>query len=115
MTQIHPRAQHAAEGAEAAGARGRFWEMHDWLFEHQRTLEDAYLTAEAERLGLDVDRLRRELDERVHERRVREDFLGGVRSGVNGTPTFFVNGLRHDEAWDLETLLETLEAALVPR
>jgi protein-disulfide isomerase len=111
LTQIHPHAAHAAEAAEAAGAQGRFWEMHDWLFEHQRHLGDALLVRAAETLGLDTGRVRRELEEGIHHPRVREDFMSGVRSGVNGTPTFFINGQRYDGSWDPETLLGVLEAA----
>lgn len=111
LRESHPHAQHAAESAEAAGAQGRFWEMHDRLFERQFALDDEYLIEYAGDLGLDVDRFRRELDTRVHEPRVREDFRSGVRSGVNGTPTFFINGVRHDGAWDLDPLLAALERA----
>jgi protein-disulfide isomerase len=111
LTQIHPHAAHAAEAAEAAAAQDRFWEMHDWLFEHQRHLGDQLLVRAAETLGLDAGRVRRELEEGIHMPRVREDFMSGVRSGVNGTPTFFINGQRYDGSWDPETLLGALEAA----
>ena len=110
LTQIHPHAQQAAEAAEAAGAQGRFWEMHDLLFERQRWLEERDLLEYARDLDLDAGRLERELVEHAHAERVREDFLSGVRSGVNGTPTFFINGVRHDASWDLESLLAALEA-----
>lgn len=111
LTQIHPHAEHAAESAEAAGAQGKFWEMHDWLFEHQRHLADAQLVRAAEAVGLDAARFQRELEEGIHQARVREDFMSGVRSGVNGTPTFFINGQRHDASFDTDTLLAALEAA----
>ena len=111
ITTSHPHAEHAAEAAEAAAAQGRFWEMHDYLYEHQRGLTDKDLHQYAEELGLDVDRFDRELAEHVHGPRVREDFMSGVRSGVNGTPTFYVNGRRHDDSYDLETLLTALERA----
>ena len=110
LTQIHPHAQHAAEAAEAAGVQGRFWEMHDLLFERQRRLDDRHLLEYAQDLGLDSAKLERELMEHAHAERVREDFLSGVRSGVNGTPTFFINGARHDGSWDLDSLLTALEA-----
>src|ERR1700694_5399822 len=112
LSQIHPHAEHAAEAAEAAGAQGKFWQMHDYLFEHQRALDDAHLLLYAADLELDVDRFKREMTEHVYARRVREDFLSGVRSGVNGTPTFFINGIRHDAGYDLETLLYTIELAM---
>jgi protein-disulfide isomerase len=108
LTQIHPHAARAAEAAEAAGVQGRFWEMHAVLFENQHALEDTDLLRYADRLDLDVARFARELAENVWEPRVREDFLSGVRAGVNGTPTFFVNGLRHDGAWDVESLVGAL-------
>lgn len=115
LTEIHPHAQHAAEAAEAAGAQGRFAEMHDALFEHQRALLDRHLLEYAAAIGLDEERFRQELAGHTHAARVREDFLSGVRSGVNGTPTFFINGFRHDGPWDLETLSEALEAAATAR
>jgi protein-disulfide isomerase len=106
LAEMHPRALPAAEAAEAAGAQGRFWEMHDLLYANQPALEDADLLAYATALDLDVRRFVSELAERTWELRVREDFMSGVRSGVNGTPTFFINGVRHDGGWDVETLTE---------
>ena len=109
LTQNHPHAQHAAEAAEAAGAQGAFWEMHDRLFERQFALADRDLREYAQDLGLDAARLGRELAAHQYAARVREDFRSGVVSGVNGTPTFYLNGARYDGAWDLETLLAALE------
>ena len=111
ITTSHPHAEQAAEAAEAAAAQGRFWEMHDHLYEHQRHLETADLQAYAEELGLDVDRFDRELAQHVHAERVRQDFMSGVRSGVNGTPTFYINGKRHDGSYELDALLAALERA----
>jgi protein-disulfide isomerase len=111
ITTSHPHAALAAEAAEAAGAQGRFWEMHDHLYEHQRHLKDADLHAYAEQLGLDVARFDNELATHAHADRVREDFMSGVRSGVNGTPTFYINGVRHDSSYDISTLLAALERA----
>jgi protein-disulfide isomerase len=111
ITTSHPHAEQAAEAAEAAAAQGRFWQMHDHLYEHQRRLGDDDLRGYAAELGLDVDRFSDELGRHVHAARVREDFMSGVRSGVNGTPTFYVNSLRHDDSYDLETLLGALEHA----
>ena len=110
LTQAHPHAQRAAEAAEAAGAQRRFWEMHDMLFENQDALEDSDLMAYAQELGLDLDRFQVELVSGAHAPRVRQDFLSGVRSGVNGTPTFFINGRRHDGPWDLESLAAAILA-----
>jgi protein-disulfide isomerase len=98
LTRVHPHAQLAAEAAEAAGAQGRFWPMHDMLFEHQDALDERSLLAYAAALGLDVNRFAGDLSSGAHVPRVREDFASGVRSGVNGTPTFFINGWRHDGA-----------------
>jgi protein-disulfide isomerase len=111
ITTSHPHAEQAAETAESAAAQGRFWEMHDLLYENQRRLRDADLRGYAENLGLDVERFDRELAEHIHAARVREDFMSGVRSGVNGTPTFYINGVRHDDSYDLETMLAALGQA----
>ena len=112
LTMIHEHAQVAAEAAEAAGVQGSFWEMHDTLLEHQRALDDGALTGYAKAIGLDGERFERELVEHAHEDRVREDFRSGVRSGVNGTPTFFINGVRYDGAWDFDLLLEALRTQI---
>ena len=113
LTQIHPHAEAAAEAAESAGARHRFWEMHDLLYENQQMLDPEHLLGFAEQLGLDTARFARELQRHVHHDRVREDFTSGVRSSVNGTPTFFINGLRHDGSWELGSLLKALESVSV--
>jgi protein-disulfide isomerase len=112
LTQIHPYAQQAAEAAEAAAAQGRFWEMHDLLFTHQDRLALRDLVEHAEALGLDLERFTSELESGAHTGRVREEFLSGVRSGVNGTPTFFVNGIRHNGGYDPESLLDAIGAAV---
>ena len=114
LAELHPHAQHAAEAAEAAGAQGRFWPMHDRLFEHQHHLEDDDLVEHAFAEGLDTGLLAADLGEQRFAQRVREDFMSGVRSGVNGTPTFFVNGVRHDGPWDAENLGRAIEDALAP-
>jgi len=111
LKEIHPHAEHAAEAAEAAGAQGKFWEMHDRLFERQFALEDSSMLEYAADLGLDVGQVAGELAQGTFESRVREDFRSGVSSGVNGTPTFFINGTRHDGSYDAETLLAALERA----
>jgi len=112
LTQSHPHAEHAAEAAEAAAGQEKFWQMHDYLFEHQRALDDAHLVQYAVALKLDKETFEREMTEHVHTNRVHEDFMSGVRSGVNGTPTFFINGVRHDDSYELETLLAAIEAAM---
>jgi protein-disulfide isomerase len=112
LTQMHPHAERAAEAAETAGAQGRFWEMHDLLFEHQQTLDDGHLMRFAETLRLDVIRFAHELQEGVYRERIREDFMSGVRSGVNGTPSFFINGVRHDGSYELDALLYAIRQAV---
>jgi protein-disulfide isomerase len=111
LTTIHPHAERAAEAAEAAGAQGKFWETHDCLYENQQSLEDEDLLKCGSLTGLDIHRIAREMQEGRYITRIREDFLGGARSGVNGTPTFFINGVRHDGSWDLATLLAAIEEA----
>jgi protein-disulfide isomerase len=111
LTTVHPYAEPAAEAAEAAGNEGRFWPMHDSLFLHQDRLAPPDLVARARALDLDIDRFTAELAEHAHAGRVREDMLGGVRSGVNGTPTFFVNGSRYDGPLDVPGLLHATARA----
>ena len=108
LVNSHPHAEHAAEAAEAAGAQGRFWEMHDLLYENQDALEDEYLARYAGTLGLDAERLTKEVLAGTHTARVREDFRSGARLGVNGTPSFFINGVRYDGDPDVEELLTAL-------
>jgi protein-disulfide isomerase len=113
ISTSHPHAEQAAEAAEAAASQGKFWEMHDLLYENQEHLDDADLHRYADQLGLDVGVFDEELAQHVHAERVREDFMSGVRSGVNGTPTFYVNGTRHDGGYQLGELLAALEDSAV--
>jgi protein-disulfide isomerase len=110
LSQAHPHAVPAAHAAEAAGLQGRFWEMHDLLFENQESLEGPHLIQYALRCGLDLDRFARDVDSEAVAAKVKADFLSGARSGVNGTPTFFVNGHRYDGSWDLRSFLAALNA-----
>jgi formate-nitrite transporter family protein len=107
LTELHAHALLAAEAAEAAGAQGKYWEMHAILFEHQKhlTLEGARDCAE--QIGLDTARFMTELESGTYTKQVLADFARRVRSGVNGTPTLFINGERHDALW----FLHTVEAA----
>ncbi len=109
LSQMHPWAQTAAEVAEFAGAHGKFWEMHDLLFENQQKLSNALFLELTEALDLSPSDLQTALAEQIYRARVRTDFAGGIRSGVNGTPTFFVNGQRHDGTYDFESLSEAIE------
>ncbi len=111
ITTAHPHAAQAAEAAEAAAAQDRFWPMHDLLYENQQRLDEESLFAHADGLGLDAERFKRELEEHVYAERVREDFMSGVRSGVNGTPGFFIDGVRYDDSYDFDTLLAALRQA----
>jgi diadenylate cyclase len=111
LDSVHPHARRAAEAAEAAAAQGRFWEMHDLLFENQDDLDDEALRRYAARLGLDMARFEDDLAERRHAPRVREDRLDGERTGVEGTPTFFINGARYEGSLDLEGMLAAVEEA----
>jgi len=111
LSQVHPHAVHAAEAAEAADAQNAFWPMHDYLFEHQRALADEDLIRYAGDLGLDVDHFTTDLTDAVYEEKVRAHFMSGVRSGVNGTPTFFINGARHDDSYEFDILVSAIERA----
>ena len=111
LTDIHPHALAASAAVEAAALQGRFWELHELMFRRQKALEDDDLRRYAADLGLDLERFDADMAQHAYAERVREDFMGGVRSGVNGTPTFYVNGARHDDAYDVETLVGALERA----
>jgi protein-disulfide isomerase len=108
LVNAHPHSEIAAEAAEAAGAQGEFWRMHDLLFENQEALELDDIADYAAELGLDASRLVSEVLNHTHAARVREDFKSGVRGGVNGTPSFFINGERYDGARGLDPLLAAL-------
>lgn len=111
LTQIRPHALPAALAAEAAGMQGAYWEMHDLLFEQQHRLDPEYLIAFAQVLGMDIEQFIVDMTSDDAAGRIRRDFVGGIRSGVNGTPAFFVNGVRHDGPYDYETLKGLIEKA----
>lgn len=114
LAEMHPLATGAAELAEAADAQGKFWPMHDTLFAHQDALEPPALLRHAQGLHLDVAKLEETIKSGAPLERVRADFMGGVRSGVNGTPAFFINGQRFDGVWsDADEFVSVLEAAAV--
>lgn len=108
QTQIHPQAQKAAEAAEAAAAQGQFWQMHDSLFEHQQALDNGYLVEYANDLGLDMPQFLQAMWWHVYADRVIQDIESGLRSGVNTTPTLFINGIRYNDAWNVESLLAAI-------
>jgi protein-disulfide isomerase len=109
---MHPHAESAAESAEFAGAHGKFWEMHDALFENQAQLGGALYLKLAQQVGLSPQDLRAAVEQREYLQRVKADFTGGVRSGVNGTPTFFINGKRHDASFEYDDLVDAIDASL---
>jgi protein-disulfide isomerase len=111
LSQAHPHALLAAEAAEAAGAQGKFWEMHDLLYENQEKLDPPALMANARKLDLDLDQFAQDLESHRFRDRVRRDFMSGVRSGVNGTPSFFINGLKHEGGFTAEELRAAIEGA----
>ena len=112
LSEMHPWAEAAAEAAEFAGAQGQFWPMHDAIFENQNRLGERLFAELARTLRLDPQEMEKALEEQRFAERVQRDFSGGVRSGVNGTPTFFINGVRHDSDFEYETLVEAIESSL---
>jgi protein-disulfide isomerase len=112
LKELHPHAEAAAETAEFAGALGKFWEMHDLLFENQPRLGDPLFLELCDKLELPATALRQALEREEFTLRVRGDFAGGVRSGVNGTPTFFINGLRHNGPFEFDFLVAAMDAAM---
>jgi protein-disulfide isomerase len=111
LIQIHPHAEPAAESAEAAGAQGEFWEMHDMLFENSPNLEGRALVRYAGQIGLEANRFVSDLRGHRYLPRIQEDMVSGLRSGVHGTPTFFINGMRHRGGYDLKSLLAAIRVA----
>jgi protein-disulfide isomerase len=111
LTQAHPYALIAAEAAEAAALQGKFWEMHDLLFEQQTFLEPDIIPSWAKRIGLNLEKFEDDIKQGVVEKRIKEDRQSGIRSGVNGTPTFFINGTRYDGSPDYDSLLAALESS----
>ena len=111
LNDVHPNAQMAAEAVEAANAQGMFWPMHDKLLATQRELTPRDLKRNAEELGLDVERFTSDLRDREYDDRVSEDVASADSSGVAGTPSFFINGLRHQGAYDLDTLSKAVRTA----
>ncbi len=112
ISTIHPHAILAAEAAEAAGAQGKFWEMHDMLFKHQEHLELEALHRYAEEIGLDMARFDQEMQVGRYESKVKADFRKGIRDGANGTPTIFINGLRYDGPRESDAVLEAIDTRL---
>jgi protein-disulfide isomerase len=115
LSQSHPLARSAAKAAEAAALQGKFWPMHDALYENQPTLSEEKIRVLAQDLILDMDRFQSDwIEGESIERRVQQDFMSGVRSGVNGTPGFFINGEKHEGSWEEDDLVRALSAKLRP-
>jgi protein-disulfide isomerase len=112
LSNVHPHAEGAAEAAEAVALQGRFWPMHDLLFQHQRDLRAESLLRYAEQAGADANQVAEVLARGGTRDRVENDLEGALRSGANGTPTFFVNGYRYDESWDFDTFRQFIQAEL---
>ena len=113
LNDIHLHAQHAAEAAEAAAAQDKFWQMHDYLFEHQKALDDGHLLEYAQKVGLqDVRKFKDDISRHVYAPLIEESLRGGIDSGVKGTPTFFINGVRYEDSFDLKTFSEALKKYL---
>ena len=112
LSRIHPHSERAAEAAEAAATQGKFWQMHDQLFEHQDALDDESLLVYAAAIGLDVGRFEHDLTAHVYLERVQADLESAVRSGAHGTPTFFINGVKHEGADTFDDLMDAIREQL---
>ena len=110
LQEVHPNALNAAVAAEAAGAQGQFWEMHDIIYENQSHLDDASLIRFAQKIGVDVEKFETDFEKPEFLEKVESDFESGVRSGVNGTPGFFINGQKYNGSWEKADLLEYLQS-----
>lgn len=112
LANVHQYAEMVAETAEAAGDHGCFWELHDWIFDHQDQLDPVHLALGAEQVGLPVDEVVEEVNAHLRRDRIHRDFVGGIYSGVMATPTFFINGVRHDGGHAVADLLAAVDEAV---
>ena len=112
LNDIHPHAQHAAEAAEAAAAQDKFWQMHDYLFEHQKALDDRHLLDYAQKVGLDVDKFRSEMSGHIYAPLVNKSLKSGIDSGVGCTSTFFINGQHYEDSYDFDTFTSFIKNSL---
>lgn len=111
LIEIHPHALHAAEAAEAAATQGNFWEMYDTLFHHQHTLEDEDLLQFAIAMGLDTKKFAKDMDDHSFLSRIEEDVESGIKSGVEGTPSIYLNGVQYQSSWEHDPLLAAIKRA----
>lgn len=112
LAQIHKFAFGAAEAAELAGDYGKFWEMHDTIFEHQNHLDAPHLASYAKQLGIQEDEFLEKLKQNEKAEKVKSDFISGVESGVNGTPSFFINDYKYEGSWDYQDLKHIIETII---
>jgi protein-disulfide isomerase len=112
LTKVHPQAKIASVATEAAARQGRFWEMHDIIFENQKRLHNTAIMEYASQIGLDPERFKQDLEDAELIKKVESDFENGLRSGVNATPTFFVNGEKYAYDWDEETLEQFIRSKI---
>lgn len=112
LTEVHPHALHAAMAAEIAASYGKFWEMYDLLFENQNALDDYYLLEYAKRLGIKADQFEAGFGEERFYQKVKNDYDSGIENGVEGTPTFFVNGEKFNGNWATSEFIEYLESLI---
>jgi protein-disulfide isomerase len=113
LSKLRPHSYQSALAVETAAAQGKFWEMYDFLFKHGQSLSDDNLRLSAAKLGLQINKFDIEFRNRTYSRHVDEDIQSGEESGVTKTPTFFINGDRYDDSWDLDSLLSALDEASV--
>jgi protein-disulfide isomerase len=110
--EMHAMAEPAAEAAEFAGAEGKFWEMHDAIFTHQKRLSETMLMETTEGLGLDGNAAAAAIEDQKFGERIERDMEGGEKSGVHGTPTFFINGKEYEADWEFEEMVAAMDAAV---
>jgi protein-disulfide isomerase len=109
ISKIHPQAKPASVAAEAAALQNRFWEMHDIIFENQKKLNNNSLLEYAAAIGLELIKFNEDIHRENLLEKVEKDFMSGLRSGVNATPTFFINGIRYEGSWEGNRLFEYLQ------
>lgn len=112
LSELHPDAFNAAVAAEAAGLQKKYWDMHDIIFENQQELDMESLFLYAKKIGLDLERFKNDIQKNELSTKVEQDFESGVRSGVNGTPSFFINGIKYNGNWEEDVFYQYLKSKL---
>jgi len=113
LSEVHPHAELAAVTAEFAADHKHFWEMHDLIYENQQSLSNSFLLGLAETLGLSMSELEKAIENETYVSKIRKDFMSGVKSGVNGTPTLFINGQRYNGPFEFRDLVAAIDSVLV--